>query len=284
MAFDPDTYAWELDLDAYQRTLARSTTSQTWFRPTYEGFENLRGSRGIMLVANHGLLGFELMPLLVGGWEVAGRPIRAVADHVLFATAVQRRFMEARGAVEGTPKVADRLLRRGEILYVCPGGAREALSEPKDRYKLFWDQSRGFVRSSIRAGAPIAPMAILGHDETFRQLRTAPEMKRTPLGKLVVKAFGAKYVPPLYVGLGPFPLPQQFHFLVGELIEVPADPSLADDPATVDALHEQSRVAVEALIARAKERRQRRLASMPDGPEKWLEKALIRAAGDGTGT
>ncbi len=155
---------------------------------------------------------------------------------------------------------------------------------PKDRYKLFWDQSRGFVRSSIRAGAPIAPMAILGHDETFRQLRTAPEMKRTPLGKLVVKAFGAKYVPPLYVGLGPFPLPQQFHFLVGELIEVPADPSLADDPATVDALHEQSRVAVEALIARAKERRQRRLASMPDGPEKWLEKALIRAAGDGTGT
>lgn len=275
MAFDPDSASWELDPRAYARTIDRARRAQAWFRPTYEGFEHLRGERGIMLVANHGLFGHELMPLLVGAYDHAHRPVRALADHVLFATPIQRRWMRGRGAAEGTPAVAHRLLSRGEIVYVCPGGAREALADAKDRYKLLWDGHQGFVRSAIRASAPIAPMAILGHDETFRQLRTADEVRRTPLGKFIARTFGPKYVTPVYLGLGPAPLPQRFHFLVGELIEVPGDPSLADDTATVDRLHAQTKAALEALIARALLQRAQRLAALPDGPEKWLEERLL---------
>lgn len=275
MAFDPDEHSWDLDLRAYRRTIAGARRLQPWFRPRYEGFETLRGERGIMLVANHGLFGQELSPLLVGAWDHAHRPIRAIADHVLFATAIQRRVMESRGAAEGTPAVAHKLMTRGEIVYVCPGGAREALADAKDRYRLFWDGHYGFVRSAIRAGAPIVPMAILGHDETYAQIRTATEMKKTPLGRFIRRAFGEKYVTPLYMGLGPIPLPQRFHFSVGKPIEVPNDPERASDEATVEVLHGESQRALERLIADARVARARYLESMPEGTAKWVESTLL---------
>lgn len=275
MAFDPDLDPWELDLDVYRASLERARSLMPWFRPSYEGFEHLRGDRGVMLVANHGLFGHELWPLLIGGFDHAGRPIRALADHVLFATALQRRVMARRGAAEGTPAVAHRLMTRGEIVYVCPGGAREALADAKHRYRLFWDGHYGFVRSAIRAGAPIVPMAILGHDETYAQLRTAAEVKRTPLGRFIRRTFGDKYVTPIYVGLGPLPLPQRFHFSVGAPIEVPADPGRAEDEATVRELHRETQRALEGLIARALQARAQQLEAMPEGAAKWIESKLL---------
>lgn len=228
-----------------------------------------------MLVANHGLFGHELLPLLVGAWDHANRPVRALADRVLFATSVQRTFMRARGAAQGTRAVAHRLMSRGEIVYVCPGGAREALADAKHRYKLLWEGHDGFVRSAIRASAPIAPMAILGHDETFLQLRTAEQMRRTPVGRFIERAIGKKYVTPMYAGLGPAPLPQRFHFVVGAPISVPDDPSLADDEATVATLHAKTKAALEGLIARTRLQRAQRLAAMPEGPRKWVEEGLL---------
>lgn len=278
MPYDPDVDSWDLDLRAYRRTIERARLRNAYFRPTYEGFENLRGTGGVMLVANHGLFGHELLPLLVGGWDHAHRPIRALADHVLFATPIQRRWMRARGAAEGTRAVAHRLMSRGEIVYVCPGGAREALADAKDRYKLLWHGHDGFVRSAIRASAPITPMAILGHDETFRQLRTAGEMRRTPLGAFIERAIGPKYVTPVYVGLGPAPIPQRFHFLVGTPIPVPDDPERASDEATVARLHGESQRALETLLARARRERAQQLEAMAEGPRKWLEQGLLELA------
>lgn len=278
MPFDPDSDPWDLDVRAYRRTVERARARQVWFRPTYEGFENLRGLGGTMLVANHGLFGHELLPLLVGAWDHAHRPIRALADHVLFATPVQRRWMRARGAAEGTRTVAHRLMSRGEIVYVCPGGAREALADAKLRYTLLWDGHDGFVRSAIRASAAIVPMAILGHDETYRQLRTAAQVRRTPFGRLIEHAVGPKYVTPMYLGLGPAPLPQRFHFLVGTPIPVPADPGLADDEDTVAELHRRTKLTLEQLLARAQLARAQRLAAMPDGPRRWFEERLLELA------
>lgn len=274
MPFDPDTHSWDLDEAAYAASLARSRLYQPWFRPVYEGFEHLRAPGGVMLVANHGLFAQEVAPLLIGANDEAGRPIRALGDRVLFATALQRALMARRGAAEGTPAVAHRLLSRGEIVYVCPGGAREGLADAKDRYRLFWEEHYGFVRSAIRASARIVPMAILGHDETYAQLRTASQVDRTAVGRLIRATLGPKYVTPMYVGLGVLPLPQRFYFRVGPAIAVPDDPELATHEPTVQALHAQAKRAVEGLLVEAQVARAQRIAALPP-TERWIEERLL---------
>lgn len=247
--YDPDALEWHLDPQQFARLLAFARLIRPYFRPLYSGFEGLRSNQGMMLVANHGLFGHELPLLQLGAHEIAHRPLRSFSDRVLFLVPPVRRIMMGMGVCEGTPTVAHRLLSRGELAYTCPGGAREALAPMRDRYKLYWDGRHGFVRSAIRAGAAIVPMAIIGIDETYRQILDADAVRATPMGKLILDQLGEKYLMPFYWGLGPLPLPQQLHFLAGAPIPVPRDPAAAEDEAIVLALHAAARRETERLIS-----------------------------------
>jgi len=232
----------------------------------------------MLLVANHGLFGHELPFLQLGAHEIAQRPLRSFSDHVLFVVPPVRRVMMGIGVCEGTPGVAQRVLTRGELAYTCPGGAREALAPVEDRYKLYWDGRYGFVRSAIRAGAAIVPLAIIGIDETYRQVLSADAVRATPLGQLIVRAVGEKYLMPLYLGLGALPLPQQLHFYAGAPVAVPNDPLAADDAALVHDLQLQVRRETERLIAEGLAARERRRAEMAPSA-RALETLLRRMAG-----
>lgn len=279
MTYHPDTHDWHLDPADYARLLAFARLMRPWFRPQYHGFDGLRGQKGMLLVANHGLFGQELPFLQWGAHEIAGRPLRSFSDHVLFVVPPVRRVMMGMGVCEGTPTVAQRVLARGELAYTCPGGAREALAPAADRYKLYWDGRYGFVRSAIRAGAAIVPVAVIGNDETYRQVLSAEAVRKTPLGQLIVRLLGEKYLMPLYVGLGPLPLPQRLHFWAGTPIEVPADPGAADDTAVVHALQRQAREATEALIAHGLAERERWRREAPWDGERLADAVMRRWAG-----
>ena len=250
----PDTQDWQWQPGDRRKLLAFARLMRPYFRPHYQGFEQLRAvpgqpPRGMLLVANHGLFGQELPWLQLGAHEIAGRPLRSLSDHVLFIVPPVRRVMLGMGVCEGTPAVAQQILTRGELAYTNPGGAREALAPVADRYKLYWDGRYGFVRAAIRAGADLVPLAVIGHDETYAQLLSAEQVRQTPLGQLIVRLLGEKYLMPIYVGVGPLPLPQRLWFLAGTPVPVPTDPRAADDDAVVHALQAQVRSATEALIA-----------------------------------
>lgn len=279
MPFDPDAYDWPLDERGYARTLALARRLRPYFRPRHFGFERLRGARGMIIAANHGLFGHELLPLLLGAHEIAHRTLRTLSDRVLFATALQRRALRPVGSCHGTPAVAHKLLTRGELVYTCPGGAREALAPAAERYRLAWEGHTGFVRSAIRAGAPIVPMAIIGIDETYREVVTREEVRASPLGALILRLFGEKYLTPIHLGVGLLPLPQALTFHCGTPIEVPADPSLADDPRTVARLHERARDETEALIQHGLAEREEHLAALPPRERLVNELLLCFAAG-----
>ncbi len=277
---DPIDDSWELDRAVYRRVVRASRVLRPYFRPRYQGFEVFQRPGGIMVVANHGLFALEAGCLVDCFWEGAGRPIRGLGDHLLYATKLLRVVLARSGGVEGTPENAYRLLTRGDAVYVNPGGAREALASADDRYKLFWDGHVGYVRAAIRAGVPIVPLAVIGSDELYRQLYDAKAMSSTLFGRLIQKTLGAKYVTPVYLGLGPLPLPVQLRFLAGEAIEVPRDPSAATDEAVVGELHARARRSLEALIAHGLEERAREHAALPTGLERTLTHLVHRFAGE----
>ena len=271
---DPAASGWPLDLAEYGRAMERGRLVSRYFRPEYRGFDVFTRPSGMLAVSNHGLFALESASFCLGVWDASGRALRGLGDRVLYATLAQRRILGRVGGVEGSPENAHLLLTRGEICWACPGGAREALASAKDRSRLFWENHQGFVKAAIRASVPLVPVAVVGHDELYRQVFDAQQVGRTAFGRWVQRAFGEKYVTPIYLGLGPLPFPVKLYFMAGEPIEVPDDPSAADDPGAVSALHARVTREEEALVARALAWRARDQADLPAGPERTLNRWL----------
>ncbi len=255
--------------------MARGRALARYFRPEYRGFEVYRRPGGLLTVSNHGLFALESAALSVGVWDAARRPLRGLGDHVLYATLPQRRALGRLGGVDGTPENAQLLLSRGELCWACPGGAREALAASEDRYRLFWGGHVGFVKAALRAQAPIVPLAVVGSEELYRQLLDADGVRATLFGKWVSRALGDKYVTPLYLGLGPLPLPVKLYFLAGAAIDPPPG-ATADDEGAVAALHAEVVAAEEQLLTRALAWRRDDQAALSPGLERtvtgWLRR------------
>lgn len=197
-----------------------------------EGVERLPAGP-VLLVGNHGLLGYETLFFFEQLYTATGRIPRGLADRWFFRVPGVRDLLVRVGGVYGAPRSAHEVLGRGEMLVCYPGGAREVFKhDPAHRYRLRWDKSQGFVRVALRAGVPVVPFAAAGVDDTFGILSRLRGSGRLLMGH-------DKYDLPLLMGLGPLPSPVPFWFRLGEPIWFDAPPSAADDPGVVAALHGQ---------------------------------------------
>jgi len=267
------------DRARFERFLELTEFWNDWFEPRFEGLANLASVEGGMLVANHGLFGLELPCLLSGVYRATGRPLRGLGDRVLFQTPGVRDLATMLGGVEGHPAAAEALIREGNLCVVCPGGAREAFAPADEKYRLKWDGRVGFVRTTIRAGGALVPLAVIGSDDLYRQLVDGERMLETPLGRLVTSLFGAKYVPPLYLGLGFFPLPVRLEFLIGEPMRLDFPPEAADDERIVAEVHEAFRARLESLLEDGLRRREARIARERHEPRTRVERLALAFAG-----
>jgi 1-acyl-sn-glycerol-3-phosphate acyltransferase len=256
-----------LDRQAYERMLERISFLRPWFQPSIEGAENIPMERGALIVTNHGHFGLDLPILLSLILEETGRPVRSLGDRIVFATPIARDLARELGAVEGEPETAVELLKDDQLVLVYPGGAREALGDPQDAYRLQWQQSRGFIRTALRAQRPIIPVAGLGNEELYVQVVSQERMRQGGLGRVIAKFLGEKYVTPLYLGIGLLPFPAELHYVVGTQIELPYGSEAADDEEIVAALHRQVTEATQSLIDQGLAERRRTRAVQDIGAD-----------------
>lgn len=243
-----DTGLPPFDPGGYARVLRGISILRPWFAPTLDGAENIPREEGALIVTNHGHLGMDLPIFLSLVLDATGRPVRALGDRLVFAAPFFRELAHRMGALEGEPEAAVQLLRDDQLVLVYPGGAREALRDPEQAYRLKWDNSQGFVRTALQAQKPILPVASIGNEELYLQVVSQERVRESGIGRLVSKLFGDKYVFPLYVGLGPLPFPSDLHYVVGDPIRLPYGPEAAQDAETVAAVHRQVTEATQALI------------------------------------
>lgn len=250
-----------LDRRAYERMLERVSFLRQWFEPSIEGLENIPSEQGALLVTNHGHFGLDLPILLSLILEGTGRPVRSLGDRIVFATPIARDLARELGAIEGEPEATVRLLRDDQLVLVYPGGAREALCDPQDAYRLQWELSHGFIRTALRAQKPIIPVAGIGNEELYVQVVSQERVRQSRIGRLIAKFLGEKYVTPLYFGLGPIPFPTELHYVVGRPIHLPYGPDEAENEAIVAELHRQVTEATQALIDYGLARRKARAST-----------------------
>ena len=229
-------------------TLARAgahlfgKVTDAWFNTRVEGVRSIPRQGGVMVVANHGFLAVEssvMYNTIVRGTARIPRPVVA---HFAWDVPVVGMVAGAFGAVRGDRGVAEALLEAGELLLVYPGGVREASKGLDERERLMWEGRTGFVKVALKTRCPIVPAAVLGADDVYWR----GDIRLDVLADLTGDRDAAI---PVFMGMGPLPLPVNLTLRFGKPISMDHGPDAWQDDELVQRLQEEVRQAVEALLA-----------------------------------
>ena len=136
---------------------------------------------------------------------------------------------------------------------VFPEGFKGLGKPYADRYKLQRFGRGGFVSAAVRAQVPLIPVSIVGSEEIYPLIASAPTLAR---------AMGAPYFPitplfPWFGVLGLIPLPSKWIIQFGEAITTDElSPGAAEDPMVVFNVTDQVRETIQhSLYALLMQRR-----------------------------
>ena len=218
-------------------------------KPKTYGIENVPKKRAL-LVGNHNTLGMVDAPLLAAELWDRGIMVRSLGDHAHFKVPGWRDVLTRMGVVEGTREITSELMRRGELVMVFPGGAREVNKRRNERYKLVWKNRLGFARLAIQHGYPIVPFASVGAEHGIDILLDGDSPLLAPVGLLAEKLLGTRDAPPLVrgVGLTPLPRPERQYYWFGEPIATKPFQGREADDAVARKVRERTAAAVEEGI------------------------------------
>lgn len=218
-----------------------------WWRVEVQGIARVPATGPAVVVANHGGAvpwdAFVLRHALARD-HPARRDLRPLLDDRECALPVIGPAAIRSGAVRASAEAAEAILAGGGVLGVFPEGSAAALRPWRERYRIHRFGRGGFARVALRAGAPIVPCAIVGSEEA------SPGIARTGwladlLGIPLLSSSPALRV----ASAALLPLPSRWTLRFGEPVDVRAlGPGAADDPAAVNALAEQVRSTVQALL------------------------------------
>ncbi len=216
---------------------------QRWFRVEVRGIENVPTSGPALLVSNHaGTMPLDGMVLHSVIHDEIDRHVRMLGADLIFATPFSHDLARRIGTTLACQEDAERLLAEGELVSVFPEGFKGLGKPYRDRYKLQRFGRGGFVSAAVRAQVPIIPISVVGSEEIYPLIASAPTLAR---------AMGAPYFPitplfPWFGVLGLIPLPSKWIISFGEAIatdELP--PGAADDPMVVFNVTDQVRETIQ---------------------------------------
>lgn len=218
-------------------------------KPKVYGIENVPTERAL-LVGNHNTLGLVDAPLLAAELWERGRLVRSLGDHAHFKVPGWRDMLTRMGVVEGTREIASELMRRGELVMVFPGGAREVNKRKNEQYKLVWKNRLGFARLAIQHGYPIVPFASVGAEHGIDIVLDTDSPLLAPSQFLAAKLLGTPDGPPLVrgVGLTPVPRPERQYYWFGEPIDTTEFAGHEADDNAARKVRERAAAAIEEGI------------------------------------
>jgi 1-acyl-sn-glycerol-3-phosphate acyltransferase len=153
-----------------------------WFRVEVEGIENVPSSGGALIVSNHsGALPPDAPMIMqaIRHEHPEPRPLYMLGENWFKGYPGAGMLANKIGLVGAHPANAQRLLGdEGKLVLVFPEGQKASR-------KLFWQRYRlrrfgrgGFVRTALRAGAPIVPTAVIGAEEAMPIFAHVPLLER----------------------------------------------------------------------------------------------------------
>jgi 1-acyl-sn-glycerol-3-phosphate acyltransferase len=221
-----------------------------WFRVEVEGIDHVPDTGGALLVSNHSGALPPDAPMIMQALRNEhrrSRPVYMLGEHWFKGYPGVSMLVGKIGLVPAHPANAQRLLRdEGRLVLVFPEGQ-------KGSRKLFWQRYRlrrfgrgGFVRTAMRAGVPIVPIAVLGAEEAMPIFAHVPLLERVT-GLLYFPINHA--FPHFGLAAALMYLPAKFRIRFLEPVDLGRyEPDDAEDVALVQSLTEQIRGRIQAEL------------------------------------
>lgn len=171
----------------------------------------------------------EELPLSLAHWLVMKVPLLG-------------RILEDLDVVPASPENAIRALKKGRKVLVYPGGDWETMRPSRERDRVDFGGRTGFIKTALRAGAPIVPIVAAGaHDGWYVITRGEELARRMKIDKwLRIKVFPIALAMPMGLLVGPIafyiPLPHKIIMKVMDPIEVEGDP---EDQENLERIYEE---------------------------------------------
>jgi 1-acyl-sn-glycerol-3-phosphate acyltransferase len=153
-----------------------------WFRVEQEGIENVPSEGGALLVSNHsGALPPDAPMIMqtIRNEHPQPRPLYMLGEHWFKGYPGVGMLANKIGLVPAHAANAQRLLRdEGRLVLVFPEGQKGSRKLFWQRYKLRRFGRGGFVKTALRSGVPIVPVAVIGAEEAMPIFAHVPLLQR----------------------------------------------------------------------------------------------------------
>jgi 1-acyl-sn-glycerol-3-phosphate acyltransferase len=221
-----------------------------WFRVELEGIENVPAAGGALLVANHSGALPPDAPMIMHAIRTEHdrpRPVYMLGEHWFKGYPGVGMVANKIGLVAAHPANAQRLLRdEGRLALVFPEGQKGSRKLYWQRYRLRRFGRGGFVRTAMRAGVPIVPIAVVGAEEAMPIFAHVPVLQR--LTGLIYFPVNHAF-PHFGLAAGLMYLPAKFKIRFLEPIDLSGyAPDDAEDVALVQSLSEEIRTGIQREV------------------------------------
>jgi 1-acyl-sn-glycerol-3-phosphate acyltransferase len=221
-----------------------------WFRVEVEGIENVPSAGGALLVSNHsGALPPDAPMIMqaIRNEHPRPRPVYMLGEHWFKGYPGVGMVANKIGLVAAHPANAQRLLSdEGRLALVFPEGQKGSRKLYWQRYKLRRFGRGGFVRTAMRAGVPIVPIAVVGAEEAMPIFAHVRALQR--LTGLIYFPVNHAF-PHFGLAAGLMYLPAKFKIRFLEPVDLSEhDPADAEDVALVQTLSERVRAQIQGEV------------------------------------
>lgn len=223
-----------------------------WFRVEQEGVEHVPADGGALLVSNHsGALPPDAPMIMqaIRNEHPSPRPLYMLGENWFKGYPGVGMLANKIGLVPANAANAQRLLRdEGRAVLVFPEGLKGTRKLYWQRYKLRRFGRGGFIRTALRAGVPVVPVAVVGAEEAMPIFAHVPLLER--LTGLIYFPINHAF-PHLGLAAGLMYMPAKFKIRFLEPIHFDGyGPQDADDLELVQRLAEDVRERIQKEVNR----------------------------------
>jgi 1-acyl-sn-glycerol-3-phosphate acyltransferase len=221
-----------------------------WFRVEVEGIENVPADGGALLVSNHSGALPPDAPMIMQALRrehPARRALYMLGEHWFKGYPGVGMLTNKLGLVAAHPANAQRLLHdEGRLVLVFPEGQKGTRKLYWQRYRLRRFGRGGFVKTALRAGVPIVPVAVIGAEEAMPIFAHVPLLQR--LTGLIYFPINHAF-PHFGLAAGLMYLPAKFKIRFLEPIQLSDhEPGDAEDLELVQSLAEDVRERIQTEV------------------------------------
>lgn len=219
------------------------------------GIEKIPEKGRAIIATNHSLATYDIALLVAEVLFKRERLIRPLVGRLFYELPFLGSFMDATGAVLGSPENAKRILANDELLGVAPGGMLESLRPSSERYQLRWDNRLGFAKLAIETGTPVILAACPRADDIF-------QVYSSPLTSWAYRQFRVPLFVARGLGLSALPRPVKLAHMISDPIKPPPPaPTRRGLASQTKVFQRQLKSEMEKLIGQAIAHRSQQLPS-----------------------